>query len=180
MSRQILVGFLFWSSLGRRSNNSKTHLGWIFLNHTKRCDGHRKGPPFSFYDIVQTRVVPDSRINLKSENPIKKTGAERTSDFYFLKFYRIGADSGLLFSFNLSERSGVRIFVFVIFIGAERSSDFYFGLNLRSGADFGFFCFHNLSERSGVRSRETCRSIADSDKIGFSDLSENLLSDKTD
>ena len=111
---------------------------------------------------------------------MKKTGAERTSDFYFMKFHRIGADSGLLFSLSSSERSGVRIFVFVIFIGAERSSDFCFGLNFRSGADFGFFYFHNLSERSGVRSRETCRMIADSDKIGFSDLSENLLSDKTD
>ena len=120
-------------------------------------------------DGVQTRVVPDSRINLKSENPIEKTGAERTSDFYFLKFHRIGADSGFLFSLYSSERSGVRIFVFVIFIGAERSSDFCFGLNFRSGADFGFFNFHNLSERSGVRSRETCRMITKSDKIGFSD-----------
>ena len=89
-------------------------------------------------------------------------------------------DSGFLFSLYSSEWSGVRIFVFVIFIGAERSSDFCFGLNFRSGADFGFFYFHNLSERSGVRSRETCRMIADSEQIGFSDLSENLLSDKTD
>ena len=101
-------------------------------------------------------------------------------DLYFLKFHRIGADSGFLFSLNSSEGSGVRIFVFVIFIGAKRSSDFCFGLNLRSGADFGFFYFHNLSERSGVRSRETYRMIADSETIGFSDLSENLLSDKTD
>ena len=100
---------------------------------------------------------------------MKKTGAERTSDFYFLKFHRIGADSGFLFSLYSSERSGVRIFVFVIFIGAERSSDFCFCLNFRSGADFGFFNFHNLSERSGVRSRETCRMISNSDKIGFSD-----------
>ena len=104
---------------------------------------------------------------MKSENPIKKTGVELTSDFYFLKFHRIGADSGFLFSLYSSERSGVRIFVFVIFIGAERSSDFCFGLNFRSGADFGFFYFHNLSEWSGVRSRETCRMIADSEQIGL-------------
>ena len=89
-------------------------------------------------------------------------------------------DSGFLFSLYSSERSRVRIFVCVIFMRAERSSDFYPGLNFRSEADFGFSYFHNLSERIGVRSRETCRMIQDSEQIGFSDLSENLLSDKTD
>ena len=64
----------------------------------------------------------------------------------------------------------MRFFVFVSFKGTERGSNFCFGLNFRSGADFVFLYFHKWSERSEVRSHQTCRMIADSDK---------LLSDKT-
>ena len=62
----------------------------------------------------------------------------------------------------------------------KEKKDFCIGLNFLSGADFGLFYFHNLAERRGVRSHKACRMIADSEQIRFSDLSENLLSDKTD
>ena len=46
----------------------------------------------------------------------------------------------------------------------------WFQLSERSG--LRILKFHKLSGRSEVRSTETCRIIADSDQIGFSDLSE--------
>ena len=54
---------------------------------------------------------------------------------YFFKAHRIGEDSGILFSLCSSNRSRVRIFVFVRFIGTEQNSDLCFGLSFRSGVN---------------------------------------------
>ena len=80
-------------------------------------------------------------------------GAERRFDFCLSWIFRIGAASDF--------------HIFVTF-GAKRTSDFYIFVN-------------DLCERvCRVRSRETCRMKADLDLIGFSDVPERLLSDRTD
>ena len=79
--------------------------------------------------VVLSGVVPDTRINLKSD---KKTGVKQTSDFIwtpefyffifikadwradlcFCKFHRSVAEFGFLLWFKFSARSGFRIFIF--------------------------------------------------------------------
>ena len=76
--------------------------------------------------MFDIRVGAESGVNPISENPVKKTGPERSPDFKFSEFFRIGADSGFLIFLMFPDRSGFRIFNFSFLFGAERTPDFYF------------------------------------------------------
>ena len=54
---------------------------------------------------IQNRVCPDSQIDLKSKNPIKKIGAERTSYFDFLKIFGLEGISDVYFLYTHQGRA---------------------------------------------------------------------------